>query len=170
VGGPGQRLGLAVADQVGAGHPAHQQRPAAEQGQRPVAVQQQVRQVLGGVPGGGHGAQHQPAQVDPLVVLQAAVEVAQPAGPWGQDLGAGGGQLPAPGQEVGMQVGLERVGDRQPEAFGDGQVGARVPGRVDHQGPPVSQLDHIGAVAEPLVDHRVDAHRGRTGGRLLVTA
>ena len=40
---------------------------------------------------------------------------AEPAGAGGEDLGAvGGGQLPAAGQEVGVQVGLGRIGDLEP--------------------------------------------------------
>jgi hypothetical protein len=91
VGGPGQRLGQLRTGQIGAGHRAHQQRPAAEQRQRPCAVQQQVAHVLGGVPGSGQHPQREPAQVDLLAVLQAPVGEAQPAGAGRQDLGAVGG-------------------------------------------------------------------------------
>jgi hypothetical protein len=53
--------------------------------------------VLGRVAGGGQRPEHQPAQVDLLAVLQAAVAEAQPAGSGREDLGAGGGQFPAAG-------------------------------------------------------------------------
>ena len=113
--------------------------------------------MLGGVPRGGQHPQGEPAQVDLLAVLQPAMGEAEPAGSRGEDLGAvGGGQLPAAGQEVGMQVGLGRVGDLEPPPAGQLQVRGRVAGRVDDQRPPVAQLDHIGAVAEAFVDDRVD--------------
>ena len=62
-----------------------------------------------------------------------------------------------------MQVGLGRVGDLEPPPAGQLQVRGGVAGRVDHQGPPVAQLDHIGAVAQAFVDDRVN---GRHGGLL----
>jgi hypothetical protein len=161
VGGPGQRLGQLGAGQVGAGHGADQEGPAAEQGQRSSGVQKQVADVLGGVPGGGQHPQGEPTQVDLLGVLQAAMGEAEPAGSRGEDPGAiGGGQLPAAGQEVGVQVGLGRVGDAQSTPPGQLQIRGRVAGRVNHQGPPVAQLHHIGAVAEALVDDRVNGSHG----------
>ena len=131
--------------------------------------------MLGGVPGGGQHPQGEPAQVDLLAVLQAAMGEAEPAGPRGEDLGAvGRGQLPAACQEVGVQVGLSRVGDLEPPPAGQLQVWGGVAGRVNHQGPPVAQLDHIGAVAETFVDDRVDGGHGRLlgwiGGQLRTTA
>ena len=175
VGGPGQRLGQLGAGQVGAGHRADQQGPAAEHGQRPSAVQQQVAGVLGGVPRGGQHPEGEPAQVDLLAVLQAAMGEAEPARARGEDLGAvGGGQLPAAGQEVGMQVGLGGVGDLEPPPAGQLQVRGGIPGRIDDQRPPVAQLDHIGAVAQAFVDDRVNgSHGGLLGwirGQVPVTA
>jgi hypothetical protein len=86
---------------------------------------------------------------------------AEPAGAGGQDLSAvGGGQLAAAGQEVGVQVGLGGIGDPQPPPAGQLQVRGRIPGRIDHQGPSVAQLDHIGAVAQAFVDDRVNGGHG----------
>jgi hypothetical protein len=113
------------------------------------------------VPGGRKHPQGEPAEVHLLAVVQRPVGEAQPAGAGREDLGAGGGgQLPAAGQEVGMQVGLGRVGDPQPPPPGQLQVRRRVAGRVDRQGPPVAQLDQVGAVAETIVDDRVDGGHG----------
>jgi hypothetical protein len=175
VGGAGQRLGQLRAGQVGAGHRAHQEGPPTEQGLRPSAVQQQVADVLGGVPRGGQRLQGEPTQVDLLGVLQPMMGKAEPAGPGREDLGAvGGGQFPAAGQEVGVQVGLGGVGKLQPTPAGQLQVGGGVPGRVDHQGTSVAQLDHVGAVAQAFVDNRVDAAHGRLlgwiGGQVWLTA
>ena len=73
-----------------------------------------------------------------------------------------------------MQMGLGRIGDPQPPPAGQLQVRGRVAGRVDHQRPPVAQLDHIGAVAQAFVDDRVDGgHGGLLGwirGQVRVTA
>jgi hypothetical protein len=118
--------------------------------------------VLGRVTRGGQHPQGQPAQVDLLAVLQAAMGKAKPARPGREDLGAGrGGQFPAAGQEVGMQVGLGRVGDLEPPPPGRLQIGGGVAGRVDDQRPAVAQFDHIGAVAQAFVDDRVDDGHGR---------
>ena len=175
VGGPGQRLGQLRARQVGAGHGADQQRPTAEQRQRPTGVQQQIADMLRRVPGGGQRAQGEPTQIELLAVLQPPMGEAEPAGCGAQNLGAGGGgQLPAASQEVGVQVSLDGVGQPQPPPAGQLQVRGRVAGRVDHQRPPLAQLDHIGAVAEAFVDDRVDGGHGRLlrwiGGQLRVTA
>src|SRR6266511_125733 len=169
---PRQRLGLLGGDQVGAGDRADQQRPAAEHGERPATVQQQVGQMLGRVAGGGHRAQREPAEVELLVAVQAVVVEGEPAGPRREDLrAAGGGQLAGAGQEVGVQVGLCRPGDPQASPAGKLQVGGRVAGGVDHQRAPVAQVDQPGRVAEPLVDDRVDVHAGLLGrqGHALLT-
>ena len=65
-----------------------------------------------------------------------------------------------------MQVGLGGIGDLQPPPAGQLQVRGGVPGRVDHQGPPVAQLDHIGAVAQAFVHDRVDRRHGRLLGSI----
>jgi len=119
------------------------------------------------VPRGGERAQHQPAQVEFLLVVQALVGEAQPGGARGDDPGVAGGQLAAAGDEVGVQVGLDRVGESQPPLVGQVQVGGRVADRVDHQRPPVAEVDQVGAVAEPLVDHRDDRNHGRLLGLAL---
>ena len=56
-----------------------------------------------------------------------------------------------------MQVGLDRVGDRQPALLGALHVTAGVPGRVERERPPVAEVNEIRAVAQPVVDDRVDA-------------
>jgi hypothetical protein len=131
--------------------------------------------MLRGVPRGGQHPQGEPAQVDLLAVLQAPVGEAEPAGARRQDLGTGdGGQLPAAGQEVGVQVGLGGEGDLEPPPSGQLQIGGGVAGRIHDQGPPVAQLDHIGAVPESLVYDRMDRGHGRLlrllGDQLRLTA
>jgi hypothetical protein len=102
--------------------------------------------VLGRVAGGGQRPEHQPAQVDLLAVLQAAVAEAQPAGSGREDLGAGGGQFPAAGQEVGVQMGLHGpfVDNRVNGGHGRllrwirGQVGVTARPAARHSGSPSS--------------------------------
>ena len=117
--------------------------------------------MLGGVPRGGQHPEGEPAQVDLLAVLQAAMGEAEPAG-----VGRGPGRrrrrrLAAAGQEVGVQVGLGGIGD--PAAASAPAPGTGWVGTVD-QGPPVAQLDHIGAVAQAFVDDRVNGGHGRLLG------
>jgi hypothetical protein len=83
------------------------------------------------------------------------VELEAP-GPGGDDARAAGGQLAAAGDEVGVQVGLDRMRDGQPAPAGQVQVRGGVPAGVDHHRTPVAQLDQVGAVAQALVDDRVD--------------
>ncbi len=52
---PGERLGLLRGEEVGPGHRASQQGSAGERGEGRRAVEQQIRQVLGGVAGGRQG-------------------------------------------------------------------------------------------------------------------
>jgi len=119
------------------------------------------------VAGGGDRTQHQPAQVQLLLVVQALVGEPQLGGAGGEDAGALGGQFAAAGDEVGMQVGLHRKGDPQPPPPGKVQVRGRVADRVDRQRPPVAQVDQVGGVPEPLVDHRDDRNHGRLLGLTL---
>src|SRR5207247_7258334 len=115
----------------------------------------------GGVAGGGDRPQHQPAQVQFLFGVQALVGEPQLGGAGRDDAGVVGGQLAAAGDEVGVQVGLDRVGDAQPPPAGQLQVGGRVADRVDHQRPAVAAVHQVGGVAEPLVDPRDARNHGR---------
>jgi hypothetical protein len=119
------------------------------------------------VAGGGDRPQHQPAQVQLLLVVQALVGELEVGGAGDEDAGAAGGQFAAAGDEVGVQVGLDRMGDPQPPLVGQVQVGGRVAGRVDHQRPPVAEVDQVGTVAEPLVEYRDDRNHGRLLGLTL---
>jgi hypothetical protein len=108
-------------------------------------------------------AQGQAAKIDLGPVAEAPVrELGVPRG-GGEHLRALRGQLATPGDEIGMQVGLRHVGQAQPAIGGRGQVRGRITLGVDHERPPVAQVDEIGGVAEPPVDDRGDqasTHRG----------
>ena len=68
-------------------------------------------------PGGGQGAQRQPAEVDLVAVAEAAVVEGALPGGRGEDLRAVvGGELAGAGQEVGVQVGVGGVRDRAARA------------------------------------------------------
>src|ERR671922_300733 len=97
---PPQRLGLLGADEVGAGHGADQQGPAAEQGHRSAPVEEQVGKVLRGVAGGADGSEREPVQVGLLIVLEAAIREGQFGRAGSQDLASQGGQLATAGDEV----------------------------------------------------------------------
>ena len=73
---------------------------------------------------------------------------------------------PAPGCRSGSRrAGGSRPYRRSAAAAGGPAPGTRwVAGRIHDQGPPVAQLDHIGAVAQAFVDDRVN---GRWHGWLL---
>src|SRR5204862_5500884 len=122
---------------------------------RPAAVAEQERQVLVGVPRRREGLQGQPAEVDFVTVVQPHVVEAAAAGGAGEDGGAVvGGELAGAGEEVGVQVGVRGVGDPQPAPVGGGPQRTQVAGRVHREGPPVAEVEQVGAVAQPVVDQR----------------
>ena len=115
-------------------------------------------------PGGGQRPQRQPAEVDLLSVMESPVlEDAVPGG-GGQNLCPFGGELSAPRDEVGMQVGLGAVGDTEPSGGRGAQVRGRVAFGIDDQRPAVAEVDDVGGVPQAFVDHGEDevgrAHRG----------
>src|SRR5439155_9384901 len=114
--GAGEFLGPVVAEQVGPGGRADDQRPAGEHPDRSAAVAEQERQVLVGVPGGGQGVQGQSVEVDLVAVAQCPVVEGAPAGGGGED-----------GRVV---VG----GEQRPQ----------VAWRVHREGPPVAQVQQVG--------------------------
>ena len=123
---PGQLLGALGRDEVRARHRPDQERAAREQRPRPPPIEEQVRQVLGGMSGGGQRAQGQAARGRPRPVVEAPVrELGAPRG-GGEHLGAVRGQFPAAGNEIGVQVGLGRVGEAQPAIGGRSQVGGGI--------------------------------------------
>jgi hypothetical protein len=68
---------------------------------------------------------------------------ADPTGRRREHLGAVGGQLPAAGDEIGVQVGLGHVGDSESLRFGGCQVAAWVAFRINHQRPAAAELHQI---------------------------
>ena len=77
-----------------------------------VAVEQQVREVLVGVPGCAQGPQPQPAQVDLVAVAQPGVgERPRPGGRGEQVRAVGAARSTGAGEEVGVQVGVGRERD-----------------------------------------------------------
>ncbi len=150
----GQLLGAGRVDQVGAGGGADDEGPAGEHPDRCVAVEEQVGEVLVGVAGGGEGAQSEPAEVDLVAVAQPDVVELAAAGGGGEDGRAvGGGEVEGAGEEVGVQVGLGRERDAETGRGGHLPEAAQVAAGVDGQRPAVAEVDQVGAVPEPLVDH-----------------
>ncbi len=62
------------------------------------------------------------------------------------------GQLPAAGHEVRMQVGLRRIDHREALAPRGSRVRPGVTPGVDHQRPAVTEIDHVGGIAQALID------------------
>ena len=70
--------------------------------------------------------------------------------------GIADGELAGSGQEIRMQVGVDRERDPQPPPLGGGADRPEVPARVQHQTSPVAQIQQVGRVAQSLVDDRDD--------------
>ncbi len=159
-GRPGPLLRAGGVGQVGAGHPAHDQRAAGEHRHRPRAVEQQVAQVLRGMPGRGQRPQRQPAQIDLLAAAQLLMTERQSGTSGGEQPRAEAGQLPAAGDVVGMHMSVGGEGDPQPVPGGQAEIGTGVAARVHRQGQAVGHLRQVGAVAQALVGQRPDpGHR-----------
>ena len=120
-----------------------------------VAVEQQERQVLGGVAGRGQRAQRQPAQVDLVAVVQAAVCRTRVTGRRGEHRRAVVGA-----ELVRRRTGSRRAGGCPPRTRSAARAAPRPPhrpqvtARVHDQGPPVTEVHQVGAVAQALVDQR----------------
>ena len=109
--------------------------PVGEHPDRCGAVQEQEGQVFIGVPGGGQGAQGEPAEVDLVTVAQTAMRERTSAGHRRQDRRpVRGGELGRAGEEVGVQVSVGGVGHRQPTPVSDRPQCPQVPRRVDREG------------------------------------
>jgi hypothetical protein len=118
-------------------------------------VLEDVGDVLVGMPRGTPGAQGQPTQINGVPVGQA--QVLEAAGTSRRPYDPGtvtAGKTRGTGDEVGMQVRLGR--DRHPQAA---PIRCRIQApkvqtRVDRQRPAVPEINQIGLVAQPLVQHR----------------
>ena len=71
-----------------------------------------------------------------------------------------GHQLVAARDEVVVQMGFGGERDLQPPASSLLQVGLRVAGGVDDQGPSVTQVHEVGGIPQPLLDDGVNVARG----------
>ncbi len=161
---PGQLLGTFGADEVGARHRPGEQRPAAEQGARAVAVAEQVREVFGRVAGGGQRFEREASEIHGLPRNQPVMRMAEPRAARREHSGTPCRQLSAAGDEVGVEMRLGRRRERQAPPLRLGEIRADVAHRVDHHGRSVAQVHQVGTVAQTLVDQGHDvggAHRGR---------
>ena len=140
---PRQGLGLLGADEVGARHRTDDQRAAAEEGDRPVTVEEQVRQVLRRVARRADAPKDRPAEVEILAIVEGPMRKREVTAARGQDRGAQPGELTAAGHEVGVQMRLEAV--RQLEAMlgREASIGRDIAYRIDDQRAPVAEVDHV---------------------------
>ncbi len=115
------------------------------------------------------GLEDEAAEVQRLAAGQRVVWMLQTCGPGSDHLCAASRQFATARDEVGVQVGLGAQGDPKAPPLGVGEIGPRITGGVQHQRPPVTEVDDVGAVAEPYVDQGGDtAHLSITpaaGGR-----
>jgi hypothetical protein len=153
---PRQGLGLLGADQVGACHRADDQRPAAEQGDRPLPIEQQVREVLGRVARRADDAEGQAAEVVILVILERPMRECQLTTARGEDRGSLARELTAAGHEIGMQMRLQAVRQLQVALGREPLVGPHVAHRIDDQPAALPEVHDVGRVAEPLIDEWSD--------------
>ncbi|SHW21311.1 Uncharacterised protein [Mycobacteroides abscessus subsp. abscessus] len=158
---PRQFFGPVGGDQIGARGRPDDQRTPAEHADLPVAVEQQEHHVFVGVAGGEHGAQPEPTEVDLVAVVQAGVlELAVPSRRR-EDAGLTlGRELVCAGEEIGVQVRVGGEGDGQPAPGRDLVHGTQIAAHVDDERAPVTEIDEIGGVAQPLVDegNEIDRH------------
>jgi hypothetical protein len=110
--------------------------------------------VLVGVTGRAQGTQPQSAEVELVAVTHSGV-VELPAARGGSHdhCTVGGRELPRPGEEVGVQVGVRGVGDAKLAGGGGCVQGPLVAASVHRQGAAIAEVDQVGGVAEPFVDH-----------------
>ncbi len=102
----------------------------------------------------GEPAEFEAAEVDLFAVGDASDRETVTGCARYEQRGAECAELTGAGDEVGVEVGLDREGDVETSAFGLRQVPARMAGRVDHERPARAQIDEIGRVAETIVDER----------------
>jgi hypothetical protein len=119
---------------------------------------QQVGEVLRGVPGRGDDLERQPTQLEFVTVTQRPVGVGELAAGRGQKLRAGTNEFATTGDEVGMQVGLHHEPWDESTPGELAQIGPRITLRVDDQRATITQIHHVGAVAQPLVHQRDYIH------------
>jgi hypothetical protein len=120
--------------------------------------------------GSRQGSQRQTAEIDFFAVLEPTMRVLQPSSRRREDAGSLEGQLAAPRDEVGVEVGLRAEFERQPALLCSRQVGPRITARVEEKSPVIPQLDQVGVIAQALIGDGDDlghdsSSRGSSGCR-----
>ena len=96
--------------------------------------------MLGGVTRGGEGPEPQAAEIDLVAVTEALVGQFQPPDGRSEHMGAEGGQFAAAGDEVGVEMGFDRVGEVESAAFGFGEIARWVARWVDDKRSAVAEI------------------------------
>jgi hypothetical protein len=97
-------------------------------------IDEEVRDVLGGVPGGGEHPEPPRADLDLVAIPETLVGIAQPRVTARPEANTGRrDQLPCAGDEVVVDMGLERPGEPDRLSGRDIEVLADVAHRVDHR-------------------------------------
>jgi hypothetical protein len=154
---PGERR----AEQVGARRGADHERATREQCLGLASgIDEDVCDVLGGVPGGGEHPEPPRAHLDLVAVTEPLVGIAQPCVTARPEANTGRrDQLACTGDEVVVDMSLERPGEPDRLSGREIEVLADVAHRVDHHCHPRVVLDHdVGSVAELGAAKRADIY------------
>ena len=81
------------------------------------------------------------AQVDRLSIGKCGVPERQIRRARGDHGGADRSELPAAGDEVGVEMRLDGVCERESASLGELAIGSRIPCRIDDECPPVADVD-----------------------------
>ncbi|GIW19982.1 MAG: hypothetical protein KatS3mg065_0278 [Chloroflexota bacterium] len=165
---PGEGDGVLGPEEVGPPDGADEERAAGEEEGRlggPGRVGDGVGDVLGGVAGRFEGPELEGPDAERLAVADRPVLVAK-LRPGADDVGrpGQGRQLPAPGDVVVVEVGLDDVADPEVPLAGRGKVDVDVaPGIDDGREPGLLVGDEGRQVSKPLDDELSDLHRRPPG-------
>ena len=110
----------------------------------------------GAWPGVAIACTRKPAEIELVAVREAAVGKGQLRAGRAHDRCAEARELPAAGDEVRVQVGLERVAEHPPVSLGPTPERRDVAWRIDDGGAPVAEVDDVRGIAEARVLERGD--------------
>lgn len=159
---PGQRLAVLRAEEVRPADGADHQRPSREERLGAAVDDEQVREVVRGVPGGGDRSQHDVVgELDLVAGVEGPVGAFELRASRREEGGALGSELAAPGEVVGVGVRVGGPGDPPTSLGGDGSLAVGEARWVDDESCPVAETDHVGRVAEPVLDDGLDLHSHR---------
>jgi hypothetical protein len=160
----GEAPGEIVAKEVRAADRAYEERVAGKNARRCLGRAHDEAHVLGSVTRCVHDLDMKVAQVESLAIGCLVMRVMQMRARPGDDRGAQCGELARTGNEVRMDVRLERELDSEPVLAGSGDVDIDVATRIDEGGAPRPRTgDEVRALRQPFIEealkHEVESSR-----------